>query len=248
MLSGLRALHPCVGSEASGLDLRTIDGAGFEAIRAALLERPLLVFRDQDLSPAELVAVTRHFGEPERFAGHRAHDLPEIRVITNRRGVGEIVEPYWHIDGMFQPDPPSLTLLYAVDVPDEGGDTLFADARAAYEALEEEDREALGRLRAVFGNGVQHPVVRTHPLTGRAAIAGLSEAAALAGVARDEALRFSRQLSDHLSEPAWLYRHRYRPGDLVIWDNASVLHSATDLPPPEARRLMLRTTVRGEAF
>jgi taurine dioxygenase len=241
-----RPLHPALGVEVTSIDARAAGNGTIEELQALLVEHQLLVLREQELDPSALVEFARRFGEPEIFPAEFAHpDSRSVLQISNRSERPSAA--YWHTDGARQPEPPSLTLLYAEQVPDEGGDTLFLNTYAAYEALDAEDKETLGGLRALLGTGVEHPIVRTHPVTGRRALyVDMGYTTGVKGVEREEALRLFRELDDYYSNAKWVYRHRYRKGDLAIWDNACVSHSATEAPDPEKHvRVMLRATVRG---
>jgi taurine dioxygenase len=240
----LQPLHPQVGAEISGLDVRNMTPAALDRVRTALLEYHVLVFRDQRLAPAELVAVAGQFGEPEEFADSAYHDVPAVVPVTNQPG--KPTPPYWHPDGVLQPEPPSLTLFFAEQVPDEGGDTLFLNAQTAYDDLPEPDKERLAKLRSVQANGVEHPMVRTHPVSGKKALyLDMGLTVGVSGVPREEAVALFRDLREHYDRPERVYRHKFRQGDLVIWDNVSAAHSATPPPDPKHPRVMLRTTVRG---
>jgi taurine dioxygenase len=242
----LRPLHPGVGAELRGVYLRNTAEDAVRRVRDALLSHLLVVIRDQKLEPADFAAVAGRFGEAETFADKGHPDCPEVMTVSNRPGKGDETPPYWHSDGMLQPEPPMLTLFYAVEVPKVGGDTLFLNAQAAFEALPEAERRRLGSLRGVQTNGVEHPIVRAHPITGRKALyVDLGLTVGVAGIPRDDAISLFRRLKHHCDRPEQIYRHRFRPGDLVIWDNAATAHSATETPPGGGARLMLRATVRG---
>jgi taurine dioxygenase len=164
-----RPLHPALGVEVTSIDARAAGNGTIEELQALLVEHQLLVLREQELDPSALVEFARRFGEPEIFPAEFAYpDSRSVLQISNRSERPSAA--YWHTDGARQPEPPSLTLLYAEQVPDEGGDTLFLNTYAAYEALDAEDKETLGGLRALLGTGVEHPIVRTHPVTGRRAL------------------------------------------------------------------------------
>jgi taurine dioxygenase len=242
----LRHLHPEVGTEIVELDVRDDPVAVAEQVRRVLVERHLVVLRRQDLRPADLVAFARGFGEVEAFPGLGDPECPEALAISNRADKGNQASPYWHADGMLQPDPPSLTFFYAIEVPEEGGDTLFQNAHTAFNALPAEDQRTLAPLRSVQPNRVEHPIVRNHPVTGRKALyLDLALTVGVTGLARADAVELFRRLRDHYECRERVYRHKFRKGDLLIWDNASIAHSATKAPAHGETRLMLRMTVRG---
>ena len=204
---------------------------------------------------------------------------PEVmlvsNIVENGRNIGHVdAGRVWHTDMSYTATPPRATLLYAIDVPEEDGrvlgDTLFASAVAAYDDLPDAMKERLAGLRAVHrvsgrrkktGTGkednplrdqqpdVIHPVVRTHPVTGRKAIyVSEGECVGIVGMDDAEALPLLADLARRVIRPAYRYRHRWRKGDVLIWDNAAVQHIALrDYEWPRHRRLMHRITVGGSA-
>jgi len=265
-----------IGCEVKGIDLRDpLEPAAASAIYRAWLDHAVLVFRDQDLTQEDLVRVTGIFGEFGPL-GRPAHTLPSgfakilpnIMLISNIRENGETIgalpdgEMMFHHDTIHRDDPHKATLLYSVEIPTHGGDTLFASGTAAYDTLDPAMKKKLEGLRAVnyyVYNSVKrddkqgvnatsqaiHPVVRTHDETKRKAlyvnrlmsvrIEGMPEADS------DKTLNF---LFDHAEKPEFVYTHVWRKGDLIVWDNRNSSHARTDFPS-EQRRLLLRTTVKG---
>ncbi len=240
---GLRQLHAGLGVEATTLDPLE-PGAG-EILRAVLLEHGLVLLRGLALDAGGVVEVASRLGTVMRHPPHPSYpDLPEIAPIANEAESGRVSRPYWHTDGLLREDPPCVTVFYAAEVPPSGGDTLFADARAAFEDLDEDDRDLLAGLTAVLQTGTRCPLVRLHPVTGRRALAvNMGATTALEGVTHASAEQLMLDLASHLAEEERVYSHRYELGDLVLWDNWAVVHSATNVPPPPARRLMLRADV-----
>jgi taurine dioxygenase len=245
----LHPLSPTVGAALAGVQLVDSEHGGTDAVRSALDRHGLLLAREQELTPERLIELTRRFGEPERFPELRAlAEYPEVCIVTNNPRQAPAQPVYWHSDGAQQPEPPSVTLLYAVRTTDSGGETLFTDAREAYESLPDPLRERLEGRRAVLPSGLEQPLVRVHPRTGRRALyADFGRTAGITGLDRDDAKPLLKALRDHVGRPGTTYAHKWTPGDLAIWDNAAILHSATKPPPPDQLRLMWRTTVRGEA-
>ena len=179
----------------------------------------------------------------------------------------------WHVDMCFTERPTLGTLFHAVEAPPEGADTLFAGAAVAYDALSEETRAQLDGLRAVYDYAVMdeqlrvqdptrppmsgemhqrfppvaHPLVRTHPVTGRKALWIAPDVTShVEDMEREEGLALLRDLLRHATQPQFVYRHEWREGDLVIWDNRSTLHSATPFDSGRYRREMHRTTIAGD--
>jgi taurine dioxygenase len=201
---------------------------------------------------------------------------PEIYVLSNVDAVtgkttgthpdkGTLV---WHSDLSFVPKPALATALYGIEVPAAGGDTLFADMCAAYDTLDLEMKHRLGKLRAVHDINVsrirageapmterqraeappvEHPIVRTHPATGRKVLYVSRHASHIAGLPRAESDALLEQLQAHATSERFVYRHRWRQHDLVIWDNRCTMHCATQYDPGAERRVMHRTVIKGDA-
>ena len=254
-----------------------IDDAMRDAILAALDQFKLLVFRHQELSKDAQLAFTRRFGELEPHVNRdfRSADAPEVHPVNNldenqqpSRGIRNIGNYSWHTDKSYMARPSLATLLYAVQLPPRGGDTEFADMQAAYDALPEGRKRELQALRVVHSwersrqkSGskpatedekrdappVVHPLVRTHSATGRRGLYIGNHTSHVDGwnVAEGEALL--TELQDFATQERFIYRHRWRPGDMVMWDNRCLLHRA--LPNFEMERyarVLNRTVVRGD--
>jgi taurine dioxygenase len=240
-----------------------LDEATFAAIHQAFLDHCTLVFRGQFIDPGAQMAFANHWGKsfhapylkPLEIADH-----PEVMAQSNLGKANSYTTEVWHSDQSFMPAPPSHSILSAQLIPEAGGDTMFASQYSAYEGLSEGMKRLLRELRAwhggaklatLFGsaNSVtpqSHPIVRTHPETGRKAlyvnrlytycIDGLSEAE-------------SRGLLDFLFEqscrPEFTYRHQWALGDVVMWDNRCALHYAVH-DYGQTPRLMHRTTIAGD--
>ena len=272
------------GAEVRGVQASALDEAGFAAVHAALVAHGMLAFRGQELSEAEQIAFTRRFGEPDRYslAAYCLPEHPEILLVSNVRVGGRNIGladagTTWHTDSSYLAVPPFATLLYAKEVPVRDGvalgDTLFASAAAAYEALPATLRTRLDGLvavhsyegkhaaRARLGRAdrepprpeekarlapVSHPVVRRHPVSGRKALyVSEGECTGIDGMAEDEARALIAELAAHIVDPTFQHRHRWRAGDLVIWDNCQVQHLAIKDYAPAERRLLHRTQVKG---
>ena len=267
-------------AEISGVDLsEQIEEAVFSRIHRAFLEHSVLVFRGQKLGNEEHIAFSRRFGELEIHTARHwlLPEHPEILVLSNRgeKGTKPIVNggAYWHSDITYKAKPPLGSLLYALEVPPEGGDTLYADMYAAYESLDAETKALIEGLQAVHRYGdryrmmaredkdrppltaeqlaqvpdVVHPVVRTHPETGRKALfVNEGFTVGIAGLAQDEGRTLLEALFRHSVRPEHVYRHHWRAGDLVMWDNRCTMHRATDYDLRHARA-MHRTTIQGDS-
>lgn len=265
-----------IGCEVKGIDLRhPLSAEAASAIYRSWLDHGVLAFRDQDLSQEDLIRVTAIFGE---FAplGRPAHTLPKgfakllpnIMLISNIRENGETIgalpdgEMMFHHDTIHRDEPHKATLLYSVEVPTYGGDTLFASGTGAYDALDSAMKAKLQGLRAVnfyVYNSVKrndkqavdatsqavHPVVRTHEETGRKALyVNRLMSVRIEGMAESESDELLNFLFDHSERPEFVYSHVWRKGDLIVWDNRCSSHARTDFPADQ-RRLLLRTTVKG---
>ncbi|MGE4218447.1 MAG: TauD/TfdA dioxygenase family protein [Alphaproteobacteria bacterium] len=203
-------------------------------------------------------------------------DYPELHVVSNLDAEGRptaakaLANPgnyFWHSDASYMRRPASATILHAVRIPESGGDTSFANLHLAYEALPEGMRRRIERLRAVhswaqsrLNSGsrpateeeqrlappVAHPLVRTHPETGRKGLYLGNHTAHIEGMPEAEGRALLKDLLEHTVQPRFVYRHRWRPGDLVMWDNRSLLHRASDDYDMEREiRLLHRTVVQG---
>lgn len=273
----VRPLYDALGVEILGVDLaQPLGDDTFAKIEQAFVELGVILFRDQRLTPAQQVAFSARFGEVA--INHNALDFgldgdPRIYGISNIRENGRPIGTpraggEWHTDMCYAERPARATMLYAVEVPTLHGlglgDTAFANAAAAWDALPDTMRSRIGGLEAIFDfrgrkrgrpisaetvakfPPVRHPVVRTHPRTGRKGLYVMrNDCTGIAGMDEDEAQALIAALADHITRPEFVYRHRWRVGDLVVWDNCTVQHQAMfdyDLPQ---RRLMWRTTVEG---
>ncbi len=273
------------GAEVRGLDLgRPMDDAAFARVHDALVAHGVLVFRDQEIGEADQVRITRRFGEPDEYAlsEYRLDGYPEILLVSNVQQDGRNLGladagTTWHTDSSYLAIPPLATMLYAREVPVQDGevlgDTLFASAAAAYDALDDATKariegktaihsyEAKHAHRAGLGRSdrnapkaherkrlapVEHPIVRTHPVSGRRALyVTAGECIAIPGMADAEALPLIEELAAHIVEPAFRHRHRWQAGDLVVWDNAQLQHLAIKDYALPLRRVIHRTQIKG---
>jgi taurine dioxygenase len=277
----VRPFAGVLGAEVIGADLaRYQDDAQFACIEQALLAHGVLAIREQHISPEQHIAFSRRFGELEihvldqyLLPGH-----PEILVISNKQVNGKAIGLQdagneWHTDISYREQPALGSLLYALEVPPQGGDTLFASLYAAYDALSDEMKTRIAPLRAVhtyqqyherskqkaLGTrssmtaeqaahvpDVNHPLVRTHPRTGRKALyvsPGLT--VGIEGMNPAEGQALLAQLNEHATQPAFVYRHKWRLHDVLFWDNRCTIHLATDYDRRYTRH-MHRTTIQGD--
>ncbi|MEC8164291.1 MAG: TauD/TfdA family dioxygenase, partial [Pseudomonadota bacterium] len=240
-------------AEIYGANLKDCSDADFAIIKDAHLTHGVIAIRDQDLTPAQQISFSKRFGplsihvlEEQLLAGH-----PEILLVTNKKENGRFLGipdlgRKWHTDQSYEERPALGSLLYALEVPEDGsGDTWFADMTAAYEALPAEERRRLDEFEAehrydhkhknfklsdnqiVRLPGVLHPLVRTHPKTRRKALyLGVQLVKRIVGLAADESDRLLADLHTHCTKPEFVYCHKWRKGDLVFWDNRCTMHAA----------------------
>ncbi len=270
------------GTEVTGLDLSAEIGADeMAALRRQFHDNQVMVIRDQDIAPRRFLWFARHFGQPQpHIAAHlRYRDVPEILLLSNIFKGGKPIgifdgAGFWHQDMAYEDVASNATMVHAVEAPDRGGDTLFADMWAAYDALEPAMRERISGLvaRHRYGNradedsrtrakameltgeerkqvrDVYHPLVLTHPVTGRCALYGVaSTSRSIRGLEDGEARALLDALAAHASQDRFVHAHRYRAGDLVIWDNFSLMHKATLIDRasgPGTRRYLHRISTK----
>ncbi|HEV8307330.1 MAG TPA: TauD/TfdA family dioxygenase [Methylomirabilota bacterium] len=277
MPTELRPMHPSFGAEVVGVDLtRDLDGPTVAAVEAAWTRYSILLFRDVRMTPAQHVAFTRRLGplhvmEPLEF---NLPTHPEVFVVSNveedGRPVGLTRAGWgWHSDGEDKAIPNDGSFLYALEIPPEGGDTLFADTYAAFAALPADIRRTIAGRRACFSRvrlhhvhyphlgpltdeqkanrpDVWHPIARRHPRSGWTALYIGRWACQVEGLPEDEARDLIRYLQEFATRPEVVYRHRWRVGDAVLWDNRCTQHCATEFDDVRYRRRMHRTTLEGE--
>ena len=267
-------LSPALGAEIGEVDLSSpVSDAEFREIRQAFLDNLVLVFRKQSVPPRVQVAFTERFGavEPHPLRSRRGHDdHPGVFVLENRPGKPSARNDFWHSDISFSEKPPQLSVLHAVVALEGKGDTLFANMYAAYEGLpnplkqslltmraehsaatlarrNEESPETDGRQIQRIPPPVEHPVVRTHPETGRLALyVNPYFTSRLIGVEEEKSVSWLASLNAHATREENLYRHRWQPGDLVMWDNRCTMHYAVYDYDDTLARLMHRTTAAGD--
>ncbi len=274
----INPLSPTLGAEVVGLDLNEplSDAVFLEIERAWQDANGVLVFRDQDLAPEAQIAFSRRLGDLEVHVAKRylLPGHPEIyRVSTKQDANGKAMgNPesgrYWHSDLSYLDPPAKASLLYALEVPPIGGDTMFTNMAAAHDALSEPVRTMLNGLMAVhdysyvrrmfspgFGRSadpnqvppVRHPVVRPHSDTGRKTLfVNPGFTTHIDGLTRQESEAILSFLFDHATRPEFIYRHNWSVGDAVLWDNRSTMHHAVhDFYETGGIRHMHRTTVMG---
>ena len=267
----LRQLSPALGAEIIGIDLRDpIDDPLKERFLDAWHQHLVLLLRNQMLDEDAQVRFAETFGTLAKTTSGRAFSAkhPSVMLVSNIREDGKPIgalpdgEMHFHTDQCHQATPAKATMLYAIEIPRKGGNTLFANAYTAYETLPEDIRRRIAGRRALNAytsdtmlrsanyddakSSCWHPVVRTHPATGRKALyVNRLMTREIEGLPRNESDALLQKLFDHQEQPKLVYEHVWRPGDVLMWDNRCTLHARTDFSAGE-RRLLRRVTILGE--
>jgi|UniRef100_A0A8J4M6R2 alpha-ketoglutarate-dependent 2,4-dichlorophenoxyacetate dioxygenase len=275
-------LHPLFAAEIGGIDAgRALDAPAVEALTAAINRYAVLVLRDQRLNDDQQIAFASNFGRPEinigvyRSADQRRLERPEMADVSNvnardevhrredQRRMFNLGNMLWHTDSSFRYPPGALSMLYAHAVPSSGGETEFADLRAAHDALDAATRALIADLRAEHSimhsratlgftefseteraalPPVVHRVVRRHPGSGRTTLYLASHASHIIGWPVPEGRLLLRDLIEFATRREFVFVHHWRVGDLVIWDNRCTLHRGRPFPAEERRDLRRVTT------
>jgi taurine dioxygenase len=267
------------GAEVSGVNLASLSPAQLEELTQNFYRHQVLVARGQKLAPAQFLEFARRIGPPEPHVIDQFHhpEHPDILILSNVQKDGRPTGladagTYFHTDYSYLEVPARATLLYSIQVPKKGGDTLFANQYAAYGDLPSATKARIKNLVALhhYGNRddqdktsrtvasvltseqeekmrwVKHRIARPHPVTGRTALYAVNGSSfGIEGMPEEAALALLRELARHATQHKFQLRLKYGVGDVVIWDNASLLHSAT-LTDPKYPRTLWRITVKEE--
>jgi taurine dioxygenase len=267
-----------LGAEICGIDIRRMHADEFKSIYRAWLDHQVLLFRGQQLTDDDLIAFSRRFGEldfaPIQESGRRfVEGHPELYVVSNVIENGEPIgslgsgEASWHTDMSYIEDPPRASILYALEVPAEGGNTYFCSMYRAYDSLPDELKRRIAGLSLkhdatynsggyvrqgtvaiddpVHSPGVYHPLVCTHPETGRRLLyLGRRRNAYIGGLALAESEALLDELWSYAADEAFAWGTLWRAGDLVLWDNRCTMHRRDGFDD-SSRRIMHRTQIRG---
>lgn len=266
-----------LGAIVDDVDLASISNSEFDKIEGAWHEFGVLVFKDQHLSDADHLAFSKRFGRLEM--GLKRGPSSPLARLTNVTADGGAAAPsslqyrfhvgntFWHTDSSYKSTGAKASLLAAHIVPEEGGETEWADMRAAYDILDEDLKQFLtgrsavhsyvyshswhGGLEVISAEDIKrlppvvHPLVRVHPQTGRCNLFVGRHASHIVGDDEYESRALLKKLTEDACQPPRIWKHKWRPGDLAIWDNRCVLHRG-HLWPEDQKRSMVRTTVAGD--
>jgi alpha-ketoglutarate-dependent 2,4-dichlorophenoxyacetate dioxygenase len=282
----IRQLHPHFFGEVSGVDLRKpVTPQEASDIEAGMDKYAVLLFRDQDITDEQQLAFALNFGQREKARGGTVTKKEDYRLTTGLNDVSNLGKDgkplprdhrthlfnlgnsLWHSDSSFRPIPAKFSLLSARVVNPKGGNTEFADMRAAYDALDDETKAETEPLvcehSLMYSRGslgfldyteeeqrafkpVRQRLVRTHPVTGRKSLYLSSHAGAIVGMPMPEARLLLRDLTEHATQPKFVYVHKWALHDLIIWDNRQTMHRVRRYDETQPRD-MRRTTVAGDA-
>lgn len=280
MLS-IRPISRACGAEVAGIDLtRPLEAGTVQRLHRALGEHCILLFRDAALTPQQHVAFSRHFGplETHVVGEFNLPEHPEVFVVSNVREEGKLkgavyAGQYWHSDLSYMRKPSLGSLLLCREMPETGGDTMWANMYLAYDTLSEVMKAFLSGLKAIHDYShaydtyfahlkerppltpeqraktppVEQPMLRTHPVTGRKALyvnPGFTKG--IVGMPREESQPILEMLFAHSTRPEFIYRHKWKVNDLIFWDNRCTMHYALSDYDFSVRRHMHRTTIAGD--
>lgn len=277
--------HPALGTEVRGIDLREpLDSRTAQALGALWLEHPLLVFPDQPISDEQHVALARHFGDLEVHVSHahRSSRNPEIYRVSNVDEAGDLIPPEdtgwqylsqswrWHTDSSFREVPSKGSILHGIEVTRRGGNTLFANMCAAWDALPASMQARIEGLEVIHDHAfilslapglaakqdkgrydelapVRHPLVHVHPESGRRSLfLSPHTMVNVVGMDPDEGRALLDELIEHATQERFVYRHRWQAHDILMWDNRCTMHSVEPFDNTSVRRVMHRVTLKGE--
>jgi taurine dioxygenase len=269
----IRRMGPQIGVEVSGVDVKTMDEATWQRIYRAWLDYNILCVRDQDLTIPDFIRYSERFGpvtpHPSKSTRHPEYAKITMLGINKRDADGKLIDAIyrrgaegWHTDGAYNQAPFKATQLYALAIPSRGGDTLFANGYAAYEALPPRLKQRLDGVIGAFSYGgkkgrsallnpedqdwtpVYHPIIRTHPETGRKSLYfDPGKIVRIEGADDAESEQLIADLKGYMIQPDAEYHHKWRKGDIVIWDNRCSYHRAAGDYPPEEDRIHWRVSI-----
>jgi alpha-ketoglutarate-dependent taurine dioxygenase len=269
----IRLLGPQIGVEVRGIDVKTMSEAEWKRIYRAWLDHNVMCVRGQNLTIPDFIRYSERFGpvvpHPSKSTRHPEHPQITMLGVNKFDAAGKLREEIyrrgaegWHTDGAYNQAPFKATQLYALAVPSRGGNTLFANAYAAYDALPQRLKDRLDGVIGLFSYGgrrgkakllnpedqdwtpVRHPIVRVHPETGRKSLYfDPGKIVDFEGIEREEADELIAELKERMIAPDSEYHHKWEKGDIVIWDNRCSYHRAAGDYPPEEDRIHWRVSI-----
>jgi taurine dioxygenase len=271
-------LKPGFGAEIDGVDLAHADDATLRTVVEAFHKHGAILLRGQTLKPDDLMRFISAFGEPEdhTLVENTLPGYPKIYVLSNKVVDGKPIGAHndgigWHTDYSYRAEPVMCTMLYAVEVPPEGSDTLLADGCAAWNALPDDRKAQLEHLKVhhswlhfmqtrdfnrqenpseqlkAENPDVIHPLIRTHPSDGRKAIwPSTGTVKEVLGMPNPEGLKLVEEMVEFMTQDQFVFRHKWRVGDVLMWDNRCTLHTGTLYDDAKYVRVMHRLWVRGD--
>lgn len=270
---GVRRISGALGAEILGVDFaKPLSKQQFAEVKKLWLEHLVLFFRDQNLTPAQFMAVARQFGEPVEYPLVKGlDDFPKIIEVKKLEHERAAFGAIWHSDTVYLDCPPMASMLLARELPPAGGDTLFANMYLAFESLSPSFQKILQGLQAVNSSAkadvtktredrirssgteeakkefvAEHPVVRTHPETGRRALyVNPAHTVRFAGMTEEESAPMLNFLYQHQTRPEFTCRFSWQPGSIALWDNRCTQHNPVN-DYHGYRRVMHRITLAGD--
>lgn len=273
----VRPLSNALGAEISGIDITgEVSDAQIDAIRSIWNQYHIILFRGVDWTPAQQIAFSSRFGsldphDATPFSRHEDH--PEVIVITNKERNGKPSDTRntgrnWHSDYAYTGRPAAASMLYCLEMPEVGGNTMFCNMARAYDELSDKMKQVVEGLHSVYDFSlvaglaertpeyvkeqlrlnppIAHPAVRVHPDSGVKALYVSERVSHFDGMTQAESLPLIKYFCDHATRPENVYRHSWLPGDFIGWDNRTTMHVALADFDPKQPRHMTRTTVQGE--
>ena len=281
----VRRRHPLIGAEIRGIDLgQTLSDAAIRRLHALWMEHLLLIFPGQPISDEQHIAFGRRFGalEIHPSLAHRSSRNPEIYRVSNVNEAGAIIPPketawqyinlswLWHTDSSFRDVPSMGSILHGIETTNAGGNTLFANMYAAYDAMDAAMQRRIEGLWVIHDHDhilslspalaeqqdkgrydtlppVRHPLVQLHPVTRRRCLfLSPHTMAGIEGMAQPEARALLDELIAHATQDRFVYRHAWQPDDIIMWDNRCTMHAVEPFDNAQIRRVMHRVTLVGE--
>ena len=266
----VKKLSDPIGSVVSGVRIQDLTANGFSEINELWLERHVLIIQGQSLSPSDQLNFACQFGEPDEYPFlDGIEGYPKITAVLKKENETINFGGVWHTDTIYQSQPPKASILYAIELPPKGGDTLFANQTLAYENLDDSIKQRIKDLKAISRSDIRsvaetradrikesgraaekllgtHPMVRTHSETGRKSLyISPAHTREIEGLEKEESTSILETLFHHQIKEEFIGRQKWRVGDVVIWDNRCTLHFPLN-DYHGYKRLLHRVTLKGD--